>query len=328
VDVFGRFSRLLVLGGWLCSCAAADLIVGEKIGNQPFRRYFTHDRFDRRVSFYLSEPEPTEEPLPLIVFVQGTGCSSHFTGREGRVLKGIPNLLHDVVGARARVLAVDKAGVEFLDDQRGRPMQEACSSRFFQEHTLDRWTEAIASSIRSARTLPSVDGSRTLVAGISEGAMVAVRVSNILPGVTHAASLSGGGPNHLHVLAEYVRRRGLDPEELVFGCWSKVQRDPDSTTNFCLDHPYRHWSSFYRTSLIEECLRAKAKLRIVHGSADEQNGVSGFDVLQAELAAHGVSAALERLEGADHGLNLPAQQPPEGLLAVFGRMVDWFFEEQ
>jgi predicted esterase len=320
--------RLLILAAWLCSFAAGEVIGGDKVENQPFRRYSTHDRLDRRVNFYLSESGAAQESGPLIVFIQGTGCSSHFTSIGGRIARGIPNLLHDVVGGRARVLAVDKAGVEFLDDQGERSMQEGCRPGFFQEHTLERWSEAIASSIRAAHTLPAVDASRTLLIGISEGAMVAVRVSNVVPEVTHAASLSGGGPNHLYVLAEYVRQKGLDADELVYGCWSKVKQDPESTTRFCLDHPYRHWSSFYRTSLIEECLRARAKLYIVQGSADEQNSVHGFDLLRAELAAKGVSAVLERLEGAGHALNLPGQRPPEGLVAVFGRLADWFFEEQ
>ena len=201
VDMCRHGSRLLILGAWLCSFAAGEVIIGDKVENQPFRRYFTHDKLDRRVSFYLSESEATESG-PLVVFIQGTGCSSQFTAIEGRVIKGIPNLLHDVVRGRARVLAVDKAAVEFLDDQGDQSMQQACSPGFFQEHTLERWSEAIASSIRAAHTLPAVDGSRTLLIGISEGAMVAVRVSNILSEVTHAASLSGGGPNHLYVFAE------------------------------------------------------------------------------------------------------------------------------
>ena len=49
-----------------------------------------------------------------------------------------------------------------------------------------------------------------------------------------------------------------------------------------------------------------------------------FDVLRAELAAKQRDAVFERIEGADHGLDLPNQQVPAGLEAVFGRVVDWF----
>ena len=292
-----------------------------------FRQYFTGDEFNRRIGFYLSEPEAAATDLPLIVFIQGAGCSSHFRGADGKVWKRIPNLLHDVVRNRARVPAVEKPGVDFLDDRDDESMQDSCRPQFFQEHTLERWTAAIAAAVRAARELPFVGDSRTLAVGFSEGALAAIRVSGVVPGVTHAASLSGGGPNHLYVAAEFVRRRGLDPQEQVFDCWQRVRAKSESTVDFCLGHPCRHWSSFYRTSLIEECFQSKAKLYIVHGSEDRQNFISGFDVLRAELTVKGRTAVFERLEGAGHSLDLPGQKTPEGLIAVFGRLADWFLSD-
>jgi hypothetical protein len=52
-----------------------------------------------------------------------------------------------------------------------------------------------------------------------------------------------------------------------------------------------------------------------------------FDVLRAELAAKQREAVFERIEGADHALDLPNQQVPEGLEVVFGRVVDWFLND-
>ena len=124
-----------------------------------------------------------------------------------------------------------------------------------------------------------------------------------------------------------MRRRGPDPQEQVFDCWQRVRAKPESTVDFCLGRPYRHWSSFYRTSLIEECFQSKAKLYIVHGSEDRQNFISEFDVLRAELTVKGRTAVFERLEGAGHSLDLPGQKTPEGLIAVFGRLADWFLSD-
>lgn len=224
------------------------------------------------------------------------------------------------------MLAVEKPGVEYLDDQGDRPMQEACRPEFAREHTLERWTEAIAAALQAGRELPMIDDGRIMVIGISEGGVVAVRVSNVEPSVTHAASLSGGGPNHLFVLSQYVRERGLDPEQEVFACWERVRAEPNSDTQYCLDHPYRHWSSFLRTSLVEESLESAARLYFVHGSEDRQNPVEGFDVLRAELTAKGRAAVFERLEGASHSLDLPGQKTPDGLRAVFARLRSWFEE--
>ena len=324
LSVMCRFllTLALALPAWMS--AAPQTEPGSLIDGQPFRSYSTVDKLSRNVTFYVSEPRIPDEQLPLVVYVQGTGCSSHFTMRGGRVFQGIHGLLYDTFRGRARVAMVEKPGVEPFDDQGKRSMQDSCRSEFFYEHTLDRWSEAIAAAIQSAHSLPGVDDTSTLVLGISEGGMVAVRVSNVLPKVTHVASLAGGGPNHMYVFAEYLRRRDLDPEELVYDCWRKVQADPQSATRFCLDHSFRHWSGFYKTSLIEECLKSSAQLYLVHGSADEQNFVGGFDMMRAELAAKGRSAVFERLEGAGHSLDLPSQVAPEGLIAAFERLARWF----
>lgn len=176
------------------------------------------------------------------------------------MLQGAHSLLHQAGRGRVRVLIVEKPGVQFLDRQPDPADASTCNPAFLAEHTLDRWAEAIAASIRAAHELPGVDPSRTLVIGASEGGVVALRVSNVLPAVTHAASIAGGGPNHLFILAEYVRRRGDDPEREVYDCWNRIRRDPESTTGFCWGQPFRLWSSLLKTSLLEECLQSRAAL--------------------------------------------------------------------
>lgn len=315
---------LITAPAWLAPVAKPDK--GTPVDGHPFLEHVTVDRLGRSVTFYISEPEPTGAAVPLAVYVQGTGCSSHFTRSAGRIVSGVGSLIREAFRGRARVAMVEKPGVEPFDDQGDRPMQQACRPEFFREHTLDRWSEAVAAAIRASHELAGIDDSSTLVLGISEGGMVAVRVSNVLVRVTHAASLSGGGPNHMYVLAEYVRRHGLDAEELVYHCWQQVQSDPDSTERFCLDHPFRHWSGFYTTSLTEECLESSAQLYLAHGSADEQNPVAGFDMMRAELVAKGRSAVFARLDGAGHSLNLPSQPAPEGLVSVLDELAKWFVE--
>jgi len=156
--------------------------------------------------------------------------------------------------------------------------------------------------------------------------VVAVHVTNVMPSVSHAASIAGGGPNHLFVLAEYVRRQGLDPEGEVYGCWAKILRDPESTSQFCWGHPYRLWSSLLKTSLTQECLASRAALYLVHGTADEWSSIAAFDVMRAELAAEQRKAVFERIEGADHSLTRANEKPEDGLTAAFGRVMDWFVE--
>ena len=294
------------------------------VGDRPFRRYVAEGRDGERISFYLSTQQVPSGPVPLIVWVQGTGCSSQFVSVGGRMSRGLQGVLYSVARGRARVLAVEKPGVEFLDDPPDDGDARACRPEFRAEYTLDRWAATIADAIQAAQKLPGVDSSKTLVIGHSEGGIVAMRVSNVSPRVTHAASLSGGGPVYLFHMAEFMRSKGLDAEKEVYACWSGILKDPDSATKFCWGQTHRQWSSFMKTSVIAEALKSHAHLYFAHGTADTQQAIAGFDVLRAELAAKQRDAVFERIDGADHALDLPSQQVPEGLEAVFGRVEDWF----
>jgi pimeloyl-ACP methyl ester carboxylesterase len=314
-----------ILGLLLLSSTLVDAAIngGGAVPGTAFHRYSAKDQLGRTITFYLSDSS-TERSIPLLVFVQGTGCSSLFQRQSGRIMQGASVLLLNVTRGRARVLIVEKPGVQFLDKQADAEDAKTCRPEFLAEHTLDRWTEAIVASIKVAHELPGIDGSKTLVIGGSEGGVVAVHVTNVMPSVTYAASIAGGGPNHLFVLADYVRRSGLDPEVEVYGCWARILRDPDSTTEFCWGQPYRLWSSLLKTSLTQECLQSRAALYLVHGTADEWSSIAAFDVMRAELAAKQRKAVFERIEGADHSLTQPGESPGEGLSAAFGRIVDWF----
>ena len=298
---------------------------GGVVAGTSFHRYSTQDQLRRTITFYLSD-SATDRSVPLAVFVQGSGCASLFHRQGERIMQGAFVLLLDATRGRARVLVVENPGVQFLDEQADPADAKTCRPEFLAEHTLDRWTAAIVASIKAAHQLPGIDGSRTLVIGGSEGGVVAVHVTNVMPSVTHAASIAGGGPNHLFVLADYVRRQGLDPEAEVYGCWAKILRDPDGTTEFCWGQPYRLWSSLLKTSLTQECLESDAALYLVHGTADEWSSIGAFDVMRAELAARQRKAVFERIEGANHSLSRPNEKPADGLTAAFGRVMDWFVE--
>ncbi len=304
--------------------SAVALAEDYPVGDKPFRRYVVEGRDGQHITFYLSTQQAASPPVPLIVWIQGTGCSSQFVSVGGRMSRGLQGVLYSVARGRARILAVEKPGVQYLDDPPDDGDARNCRPEFRTEFTLDRWAATIADAIQAAEKLPGVTRSKTLVIGISEGGIVAMRVSNVSPAVTHAASLSGGGPVYLFNLAEYMRNKGLDAEKEVYACWNDILKDPESDSKFCWGQTYRQWSGFMKTSVIAEALKSHALLYFAHGTADTQQTIAGFDVLRAELAAKQRGAVIERIEGADHALDLPNQKVPEGLEAVFGRVVDWF----
>ena len=142
----------------------------------------------------------------LSLLLVGSGCQSLFTKRGDGVGDGLQGVLLKEANGSVRVLAVEKPGVEFQDMPARPGTAEGAGAEFLKEHTLPRWAEANAAALKAAWTLPGVDAGRTLVIGHSEGAIVAARVAADLPGVTHVASLAGGGPTQLFSLAELASR--------------------------------------------------------------------------------------------------------------------------
>jgi pimeloyl-ACP methyl ester carboxylesterase len=342
-DVSFREARRFMI--WLACCCAVALGQTQSRGVEdhtdlgiPYTRYTTVDSLGRRITFYLSKAprEKNGHDLPIVLFIQGSGCQSLFQKHGDRIGGGLQNLVLLEARKRARVLAVEKPGVSFLDVAKRPGSAEGASREFLEEHTLPRWAEANVAALRAAWGLHGVDRNETLVIGHSEGGIVAAMAAALEPKITHVAVLAGGGPSQLFDLAE-LRARPLSTDkpgdsfrrrESIYTEHAKILRDPGSITKSWLGHPYRRWSTFLSHSVTEELLKTKAALYLVQGTADTAVSITGFDVLVAELRARGRDFTFERIEGADHGFRTPEMPAgsPAGIQAVIGRVLTWFFK--
>ncbi|HEX7078023.1 MAG TPA: alpha/beta fold hydrolase [Candidatus Eisenbacteria bacterium] len=310
---------------------------GDRVPGAPYTRYATTDRFGRAITFYLGDAPDSALALPLVVFVQGSGGHSLFATREGRILGqfGHPGVL-DAFYGRARLLVVEKPGVEFLTPIR-EPGEPPGSPEFCREQTLPRWTEAVEAAIRAARALPRIRRDRMLVVGHSEGGLVACRVARELGSVvTHVASIAGGGPTQLYdVIAltragKFMREASDDPEErvrILMRMWDRVLADPMSAEKLFLGHPYRRWSTFAASSPIEELAPVRARIYIAQGLLDDAADPGSADALYAQMRALGKDVTYDRVPNADHDFATPADRSTAGWKEMLGRLEAWFREE-
>lgn len=298
----------------------------------PYTRYYTLDRFDRRITFYVDGNQT--ERLPIVVSVLGSGAFSNFIRRGDRILDA-HRTAREAFSARAHILVVEKPGIRFLEQHPDCGTATQGSAEFRRQHTLERWAEAVSSALRAARTLPLSDNSRCLLIGHSEGGIVVARVAAENAFVTHIASLAGGGPTQLFDLLEAARAGRLyqalppDPDKQVaqlLADVAQIRSDPDDSENFFLGHPYRRWSTFWSSSTLEELLRTKARIFIAQGTANQNVSVAGFDVLYASLLARGREAAARRISGADHGFGFRDQPGRDGWKEIFEDVRKWFFQ--
>ena len=310
-------------------------VVGEVVPQQPYRRYSTLDKFDRRIDFYLSEEPDAAPPLPLVVYVHGSGAQSHFAQIEGSVRGATGhNTIADVVRRRARLLIVEKPGVAYLDAPASFGGAVDATPTFRAEHTLDRWAEAVQAAIKASLTLDEIRPGLILVIGHSEGGIVAAKVAADFEAVTHVAVLAGEGPTQLFSLLRIARDGGFfssisaDPNtraQYLLDQWAQVMADPLNADSLFFGHPYLRWSSFLSTSTLEQLLRTNAEIYVAQGTADDAVAFESFDVLRAELLAKGRDATYDVVVGGDHSFNIETNgQLTDGWTPVVQRVFTWF----
>lgn len=307
----------------------------EKFG---FQRYFTRDRFDRRITFYLSTPPESvaDKKLPLVVCVQGSGSQSIFIPVETpdgtQVASGGPESVvrHDFE-EQVRVLVVEKPGVTFLEQPSQPGGATEASAEYNREFSLERWVEAVSASVRAVQKLDEIDLSRLMVLGHSEGGQVACEVAAANPAVTHVAVMAGGGPTQLFDLIVLARNGDMynpeaTPQERVdsfLADWQKVLDEPLATDKFILGHSHLRWSSFLKSSPIEAILKTKAKVFVAQGTEDTNSLPASAEVLYSELLARGRDCVYERVEGGDHGF-MTAGDNGKGWVETHSKAVNWF----
>lgn len=302
------------------------------VPGQPYERFTTVDRFGRTINFYLSLVPPGKGPLPIVAFIEGSGCGSRFEERNGRIRPaGGHIVVAEVFRDKARTLVVEKPGVKYLE----QPL-DGCREMpdFNRELTLERWAEANEAAIRAARQLPHINKRRLMIMGHSEGGLVACRVARDLPGiVTHVSSIAGGGPNQLFDLMTLARRGqffedvSADPEQrvqFVVDKWKEIQADPQNDKKFFFGFAFRRWSTFLASSPMEELSNVSAKIYLAQGVDDKAVDPASADALYAHLLAKGRSVIYDRVDGANHSFRLKDQPQRDGWEELFKRLADWF----
>ncbi|MBI3934807.1 MAG: prolyl oligopeptidase family serine peptidase [Acidobacteria bacterium] len=298
----------------------------------PYTRYFTRDRFDRKITFYIHGDQ--SQPLPMVVSVLGSGAYSNFI-RVGEEIRDGHRAAREAFDGKAHVLIVEKPGIEFLEQHTNAGTSVDASAEFLRENALERWAEAVSAALQAARTLPLADKTRCLLIGHSEGATVVAMVAAQNKFVTHLTSLSGNGPT---VLFELMHKAGegrlypalpSDPEQQMAQLLADVaaiRADPTNSTRLILGHTPLYWSSRWTFSTMQELSRTKARIFLAHGTADQNVTIAHFDMMYAHLLAQGKDVTARRYQGADHGYRFADQPDRDGWKEVFEESRTWFLE--
>ncbi len=311
--------------------AAGQDLSKQHVPKQPYHKYIIKESTaNDSIIFYLSEFS-AQVKLPLIVFIQGSGNSS-------LIIKGGTGQLSPTSGHiswayaakdKAKMLIIEKPGVNFLD-------QLETNLAFDKKFSLESWAGSIEQVINYVIKNEKIDTAKIMIAGHSEGGIVAARVARQLgKRITHVSILAGEGPSQLYSLYRFAESgvffdspgsTAAQRIDSLTRTWKNIVADPLSTTKKFWGFTFLRWSSFLQTSVAEELYDYNGKVLILQGDSDKNVLPESANVLYTSLLSKGKTIALKMIPGADHSFNIAGNAAINGWELVIGKCIDWFLK--
>jgi predicted esterase len=306
-----RRTRFLavVCGFLLAAGAAAAPTVREEpleLGKAAAARYTLQRTGAPDVRYVISRPA---HKAPLVLFVQGSGCIPPLVGL------GTPNRYSTIFNfiplaqqGDYAVMVVDKPGQPEAPPQAPPGVATGCPAAFNTAFSYDSWLDTLRAALRHALALPWVDGSRVLVFGVSEGAVMAAGLARAEPAVTHVAMIGGTGTSQLFDFAANAYRAGDSDDAIqarladIDATVDAINADPRSTDKFAWGHTYLRWSTFFAHAPGEDLVQSKAHVWLASGMRDTSVPIVSTEVAYARLRALGRDVTFRRVPRANHGL--------------------------
>jgi pimeloyl-ACP methyl ester carboxylesterase len=294
--------------------------------NTEFIQYLVPQPNGPAVEYFISR---TTQAAPLVLFIQGSGCTPVFTGL------GTPNRSSSVFSyltlameGKYAVMVVNKPFVP-----KERPSQEgvatACPDQFNEYFTLDHWVRDLDLAFDHAQHLPWVAKHKALAIGVSEGATAAAALAAKDSRVSNVALMSGSGPGQFYDFVVNAYKSSASDDEAkqkldeLESIRTAIFAAPDSARDFAWGHPYKRWSSFFRASSTNSLLKSKSRIYIVSGMRDASVPILSTEAMASELIAAGRDVTMRRIPNAGHNLLPPGSEYPE-LWTEYQRVMAWF----
>lgn len=325
-------SLLVPLPG-VASTAPSEVPVAAFPAGFPYKAYSVADSLGRDIRFYLTA---ANDERPLVLVLQGSGCSSQFFNRDGQVSAGWHAFVRRAAGSRAQVLLVEKPGVQLFDAPQNPGGAAHCSDTFRREQTGERWLAALRAALDSTLALRGAKPRAIMALGHSEGAVFAVRLAALDARITHVAALSAVPASQLLDFFDMAaagegfisRRPGSSKAEnigRVLDAWRDVSADPANDGKQVFGHVHRYWADKFAPFDFSSLSRSPAKFFLAYGDRDENSAPRVMDAFAIELLTRKRDLTWLRVEGADHSFGGTPDASRAGMVKVVEFAVAWLF---
>jgi len=323
----GSVFALFLLG--LCAAAPSYALSSATksipIPGTPLEKHEIKDKLGRTVTYYVNRPATRK---PLLLMIQGSGCKRVLAGAGGATYSTLFNLLPFAAEQRFTVVAVEKPFSGTAPDGAAGTARE-CSTEFNEDFTAATWLAALQASLDDARRLPWVDRQRTLVFGMSEGAVMAALLAGQDERITDVISVGGSGTTQLFDFIASAYQRCFNRSKCLEDVEAQaraIAAAPQSSTLFAWGHPYKRWSSFFRIDPGASLLRSTARIYIAFGTADASVPALSQELTVARLLSAGRDVTVSRIPDAGHGLTSPDQPSMTEIDQQYRRALAWFWQ--
>ncbi|MDY3530262.1 prolyl oligopeptidase family serine peptidase [Riemerella anatipestifer] len=300
------------------------------LSNQPYDKYELASENDS-LTFYLSVTSHKED-LPLIVYIQGSGMSSLFAEQNNKITPTLGHMTWFNVGQeKYRILIVEKPGIKYL--------QTGQSKSFDQNFSLENWSNRIVNAINYVTEHEKINKQKILVVGHSEGGVVASRVANLMKDkISNVAILAGNGATQLYSLYKLAdngtffntKEHNMPTSEQRLSYlkeqWKNILFEPNNTEKKFWGFTYLRWSSFLKTSVMEELSDYNGRILLLQGTSDKAVYPETATIAYTTLLTKGQNVELEFIENADHSFNILDKPQIDGWKMVIEKTINWFNE--
>lgn len=266
---------------------------------------------------YYHARSGSPEAGDLLVLLNGSGCNvmkPFFERMVKRVGAAAPDNSFDIV-------LLEKNGVSTSVVPAHYGSGERCTAEFHESNQLVVRVKAQRALIQQLMNERAYE--RVVVAGFSDGAIVAAALAAEEPTVTHLVMVGSGGmklADELLITQSRGAFPGFEAKDLEEG-YREVRKYPADTSKFFLGQTYRYMSDMLWVDPLGYLLKLDIPILIGIGSDDKAVPVeSAYYLGEAFAKARKSNLSLHVYGGADHGLRVGDRSY---MVEFLGEMVRW-----
>ena len=237
---------------------------------------------------------------PLLIYIDGSGnFPIYYKTKSGKYSTSIP-LDISKYAKDYYVVLISKPNIPFSDS-----LQYSPSGRKFypdndlynELYSLDWRAETASKAIDFLLKKLPIDKNKVIVMGYSEGSQVAPKVAVLNKKVTNVVCFVGNALNQLYDFIIETRleadRNKISSEQSqkivdsLYNEFEKIYANPKATNYKWFGETYLKWSSFSKTTPLENMLKLKIPILYIAGGKDNNQTILDMDYAKLEFLRKG-----------------------------------------